>query len=345
MLYVTTRNERDAFTSARALREDRGPDGGFYVPVRLPSFSEEQIREMGSLTFGQCVSRVLNQLFPVDLTGWDIALYAGREPVRVAPVGHKVVVAELWHNARWDFSEVVKALTALLHPGGNNDLTVGHWARIAVRSACLFGIYGRMLRDGMLQDGQRMDVAVVSGDFSGPMACRYARDMGLPIGSILCCCNENKVPWDLLYQGSIKCGTVAVETGLPEADIAVPAQLERLLYACGGAGEAIKFADCLRRGRNYYPEEELLQRIKDGLYVSVIGNDRLWSTIPNVYRAHGYVLGPLSALAYAGTMDHRAKTGENRHCVILSDKGALCDEDAVARSMGMDTARLRRILE
>jgi threonine synthase len=138
---------------------------------------------------------------------------------------------------------------------------------------------------------------------------------------------------------------VAVETGLPEADIAVPAQLERLLYACGGAGEAIKFADCLCRGRNYYPEEELLQRIKDGLYVSVIGNDRLWSTIPNVYRAHGYVLGPLSALAYAGTMDHRAKTGENRHCVILSDKGALCDEDAVARSMGMDAARLRRILE
>ena len=120
---------------------------------------------------------------------------------------------------------------------------------------------------------------------------------------------------------------------------------ELRVYACGGAGEAIKFADCLRRGRNYYPEEELLQRIKDGLFVSVIGNDRLWSTIPNVYRAHGYVLGPLSALAYAGTMDHRAKTGENRHCVILSDKGALCDEDAVARSMGMDAARLRRILE
>ena len=46
MLYVTTRNDRDAFTSARALTENRGPDGGFYIPVRLPSFSLDEIREL-----------------------------------------------------------------------------------------------------------------------------------------------------------------------------------------------------------------------------------------------------------------------------------------------------------
>lgn len=345
MLYVTTRNDRDAFTSARALTENRGPDGGFYLPVRLPTFSMDEIRELEELTFGQCVSRVLNHLFPVDLNGWDIGFYAGRDPVRLKPLGHKVMVAELWHNTKWSFSETVETLLSLLRPAGADCVTAGHWAQIAVRIACLFGIYGRMLQEGMLENGQLMDVAVVSGDFSGPMACRYARDMGLPVSGILCCCNENKAPWDLLYQGAVKCGAVALDTGLPEGDVAVPAQLERLIHACGGSGEALRFSRCLRQGKTYYPDEELLQRMKEGLFVSVISKNRLWSTIPNVYRSHGYVLGPLSALTYAGTMDHRAKTGENRWCVMLSDKGALCDEDAVAHAMGMDTRQLRSILD
>ena len=43
MLYVTTRNNRDAYTAQRVLRENRGPDGGLYVPFREPVFSREEI--------------------------------------------------------------------------------------------------------------------------------------------------------------------------------------------------------------------------------------------------------------------------------------------------------------
>ena len=41
MLYVTTRNNRDAYTARRALTENRGPDGGFFVPFREPVFTPE----------------------------------------------------------------------------------------------------------------------------------------------------------------------------------------------------------------------------------------------------------------------------------------------------------------
>ena len=46
MLYVTTRGG-DAFTAFRALSESRGPEGGFFVPLRLPCFDTEQIGSMG----------------------------------------------------------------------------------------------------------------------------------------------------------------------------------------------------------------------------------------------------------------------------------------------------------
>ena len=60
MLYVTTRDNRETYTANRALTESRGPDGGFYVPFRMPVFSEEEIRSLGDKSFGQCVSEVLN---------------------------------------------------------------------------------------------------------------------------------------------------------------------------------------------------------------------------------------------------------------------------------------------
>ena len=49
MLYVTTRDSRDAYTANRALSENRGPEGGFYVPMRLPHFEAEELK--GFLTF------------------------------------------------------------------------------------------------------------------------------------------------------------------------------------------------------------------------------------------------------------------------------------------------------
>ena len=43
MLYVTTRDKRDAFTAHRAIFEEYGPDGGRYIPFSLPEFSGEEI--------------------------------------------------------------------------------------------------------------------------------------------------------------------------------------------------------------------------------------------------------------------------------------------------------------
>ena len=38
MLYITTRNNYDAFTAYRTLGEGRGPDGGLFVPFQMPHF-------------------------------------------------------------------------------------------------------------------------------------------------------------------------------------------------------------------------------------------------------------------------------------------------------------------
>ena len=81
MLYVTTRGKYDAFTAARTMNLDRGPDGGLFIPFRLPQLTRDEIIALGSKTFGQNVADILNLFFSTRLSGWDVDMTIGRSPV------------------------------------------------------------------------------------------------------------------------------------------------------------------------------------------------------------------------------------------------------------------------
>ena len=183
MLYITTRNRRDAFTAQRALREGRGPDGGMYLPFRAPSYCPEDWRELAQKPFGQRVAEILNRLFGVKLSCWDVDVCIGRSPVQLAPLGHRTLVAELWHNPGRSYDHMARELAEQLL---NEPNYRQGWLAIALRIAVLFGIYGRLPSD------EPADISLICGDFTAPVSAWYARAWGLPIGNIVCCCNENR---------------------------------------------------------------------------------------------------------------------------------------------------------
>jgi len=336
MVYVTTRNPTETYTAYHALNEQRGGDGGFYVPLRLP---EMDLRDLKQKTMNQAVADVINQLFPVQLTGRDIDLAIGKAPVRLVSMNHRITVAESWHNLDWDFSRMVKNITAQIRGTRDTEQPYGSWAEIAVRIGVLFGVFSS------LQRVEKFDVAVPSSDCSAVMSAWYARKMGLPIENILICCNENNNLWELINHGEMRTGRVAVPTTTPECDKTVPELLEHLIFACGGAEETARYVTCCREGRTYFPEPEVLQKLRDGIRATVIGQKRLADTIPGAYGTHGYVFGPYSALTYAGLMDYRARTGENSHGLILSERGALLDDGFVSEVMGISVDYLHEILD
>lgn len=337
MLYITTRDNRDAYTAQRALRENRSPDGGLYLPFRTPSFSQAELDALGEKPFNQCVAESLNLLFNTKLTGWDVDFCVGRYPVRLESLRNRILMAESWHNPDWTFERMVADLAAHIRVG--EAAPVGDWARIAVRIAVLFGIFGELKRAGI---DQSVDISVVSGDFSAPISAWYARQWGLPIGNIVCCCNENNSLWDLICHGQLRTDAVSIPTATQEADITVPSDLERLIYECGGTLEVQRFLDACRRGGIYCPNDAVLSKLRKGLYVSVVSSQRMRTTIPSVYRTHSYLLSPYSALAYAGLLDYRAKTGETRSCLVLAEKCPVCDAEAVTGILGISAEELKQ---
>ena len=63
MLYVTTRGTQDAFTAYRTMNQDRGPDGGLFVPMRMPQPEQRDVRSLAEQSFGQNVADILNLFF------------------------------------------------------------------------------------------------------------------------------------------------------------------------------------------------------------------------------------------------------------------------------------------
>ena len=56
MLYVTTRNKYDTYTAFKANLSDRGPDGGLYLPFRMPELTKEEIKEFSEQSFAQRIA-------------------------------------------------------------------------------------------------------------------------------------------------------------------------------------------------------------------------------------------------------------------------------------------------
>ena len=343
MLYATTRSNSHVETTYRAIHLDRCSDGGFFVPFRLPRLEQEQILAMKEQSFGQNMADVLNLFFSCNLTGWDVDFAIGRSPVQFHTIPHRIFIAETWHCRDNRFQHVVDTISQRL-TGAETVAAPTNWVRIAVRIAAIFASYGLLLASGQVDTQTPLDIAVTTGDFSGPMAAWYAREMGLPLGNIICGCNANGAVWDLLHRGVMSTSALCAKTNTPEADVVIPENLERLIDGVLGKDHVHFYLDKCRTGLQYSLSEEDLEKLRRGMFASVISDSRVGSIIHSVYRTNGYVFSPYAALAYGSLQDYRAKTSQSRPAMLISEKSPVCDCELVAKSMNVSMDEVLRIV-
>lgn len=305
MLYVTTRDKFDAYTTPHAFRADRAPDGGFFLPFRMPHFSQQELEEWKEKSFAQMVADVLNLFFSCRLTSWDVEFSAGRYPVKLTSLQQRVCIGELWHNQSGDYTGLEKTLALKIDPTLIKPVS---WVKIAVRIAVLFGIYAEMCRSELLRDSDSFDIALHEADLTAVFAAWYSREMGLPIHNIVVGCPENSPVWDLLQFGAVK------------PDQTVPGETERLIYGALGIDEVSRFIASCAKGAGYSLLPNMHERLNSGMFASVVSTSRVHDAIPNVYRTAGYALDRGAAQAYSALQDYRAKCGMSRVALVLSEQ-------------------------
>lgn len=342
MLYLTTRSNQEAYTAARALSEDRGPDGGFYVPLRLPRFEEAQIRQLGEKSFSRNVADIINLFFGTKLDSWAVEFAIGRYPFKIRPLTGRELVAEVWHNPTWKFERLARGIEkAVIHSDRIGNLP-SDWLMVASRVAVLFGLFGELIREGVEMP---VDLAVPNGDFAGPAAAWYAREMGLPISTILCCCNDNNGTWRLLHKGEIRTDGMPILSVTPGCDQVAPRDLERLIHGTLGPQEAARFAMARQQKNTYYLEPEQQERLRKGMYAPVVGKRRLDSAVSNLYQNCRYLPDPYTALCYSGILDYRSVTGESRKVLIISEESPGFSLEYMCKCLGLSPWELKKRMQ
>lgn len=198
-----------------------------------------------------------------------------------------------------------------------NSINIG---RLAPQIVYYFSAYLDMVRAGEIALGEKLNFAVPTGNFGDILAGCYAREMGLPVGKLICASNANNVLTDFLNTGVYDKNRPFLTTISPSMDILVSSNLERLLYlALDGDAQAVRARmEQLKETGNYSMPEAAMQKIR-ALFAGGCATDaQAMETIGRVFRETGYLMDPHTAVAWKVAEDYRAASGDGAPCAVLS---------------------------
>lgn len=121
-----------------------------------------------------------------------------------------------------------------------------NWGRLLPQIVYYFSAYADLAASGEIQVGDKLNVAVPTGNFGNILACYYAKRMGLPIGRLICASNRNDVLTEFLTTGTYNRKREFHLTNTPSMDILISSNLERYLFELFGR-EARAVAYCMYR--------------------------------------------------------------------------------------------------
>ncbi len=232
-----------------------------------------------------------------------------------------------------------------------------NWGRLLPQVVYYVSAYAQMVADGALAAGDPLDVCVPTGNFGNILACWYAKQIGVPVGRIVCASNTNRVLADFISTGVYDISERPfVLTPSPSMDILVSSNLERQLFELTGrnAERISEWMRQLREERRFEVDAETFAALQANYACGAVNNDECLATIRQVFEAEGYLLDPHTAVAWKVAAENRseapmlvastahwAKFGDN---VYRALHGIAAGEPLPAECEGLTGAQLNRLI-
>ena len=179
--------------------------------------------------------------------------------------------------------------------------------------------YAKLFQEERIAEGEKINVVVPTGNFGNILAAFYARQMGVPIGKLICASNENKVLYDFFATGTYDRNREFVLTTSPSMDILISSNLERLIYRIAGedAQKNAALMESLARTGVYEIMEQMREQLAD-FYGNYADEAETAGRIRQMFENTGYVLDTHTAVASAVYQKYREASKDETVTVIAS---------------------------
>lgn len=197
-----------------------------------------------------------------------------------------------------------------------NSINIG---RLVPQIAYYVYSYAKLLSEGEIEDGEKINVVVPTGNFGNILAAYYAKNMGVPIEKLICASNENKVLYDFFNTGEYDKNREFILTSSPSMDILISSNLERLIYKIAGedADKNNEMMNMLQTDGKYQITDEMREGLKD-FYGNFATEEETAATIRKMFEDTGYIMDTHTAVARTVYDKYVDETNDNRTTVIAS---------------------------
>ena len=210
-----------------------------------------------------------------------------------------------------------------------------NWGRLLPQIVYYFSAYCDAVNGGMIAMGDKLNFVVPTGNFGDILAGWYAKEMGLPVGKLICASNANNVLTDFIRTGTYNKNRPFHTTASPSMDILVSSNLERLLYAlCGSDTEVAGYMQQLREQGSYTVSDALKAKIQEVFAGGFCNDIQTREKIGHAWRDHRYLIDTHTAVAYHVLDDYRRETGDTTPSVVVSTASPFKFCDQVLRGIG-----------
>ena len=179
--------------------------------------------------------------------------------------------------------------------------------------------YAKMYSNGVIGKDEKINVVVPTGNFGNILAAFYAKNMGLPIGKLICASNENKVLYDFFSTGTYDKNRDFILTSSPSMDILISSNLERLIYRIAGndAKKNAEFMKNLTTNGKYEITDEMKAQLAD-FYGNYTSEEETSEVIKNLYEKTGYVIDTHTAVAAGVYAKYKADTNDTDTKTVIA---------------------------
>lgn len=211
-----------------------------------------------------------------------------------------------------------------------------NWGRLSPQIVYYFRAYYAAVQERRILMGDPLNFVVPTGNFGNILAGFYAREMGLPIKTLVCASNRNNVLTDFIRTGTYNRKRPFHKTSSPSMDILISSNLERFLFEMSrhGAGKVARWYQELGDKGQFKVDDTTRQRMNSVLWGGFTTEEETAAAVKNTWEKWKYLIDTHTAVGFDVYAKYQAETSDKTPAVIVSTASPFKFNQAVYQALG-----------
>ena len=193
-----------------------------------------------------------------------------------------------------------------------------NWGRLVPQIVYYISAYCDLLAEGVISEGEKIDVCVPTGNFGNIFAAYIAKLMGTPIDKLVCASNKNNILTDFLRTGVYDRNRSFYTTMSPSMDILISSNLERLLYVLLGSEKCAEYMRKLAAEGKYSLTSEEFAKVTESFVGYFTDEEECKATVKSTYENENRLIDTHTAIAVSSAERYMSDSEAKSKMLVVS---------------------------